>query len=87
MEVDIKTMPVSSLEKLKKDIDNEITRRARSECFARLDLLVNLIKEIRSHPEFNIVFLADGYGTVSISEITEVYDTKLGISRPTFKQE
>lgn len=81
MEIDIKTMSISSLQKLREDIDNELTKRKRNECQQKLDQLANLIKEIQKNNNLDIIFFTGRDDEIHVSHIAEVYEKNFGISR------
>lgn len=81
MEIDIKTMSISSLQKLRGDIDNELTKRKRNECQQKLDQLANLIKEIQKNNNLDIIFFTGRDDEMHVSHIAEVYEKNFGISR------
>lgn len=81
MEIDIKTMSISSLQKLREDVDNELTKRKRNECQQKLDQLANLIKEIQKNNNLDIIFFTGRDDEIHVSHIAEVYEKNFGISR------
>lgn len=81
MEIDIKTMSISSLQKLREDVDNELTKRKRNECQQKLDQLANLIKEIQKNNNLDIIFFTGRDDEIHVSHIAEVYEKNSGISR------
>lgn len=81
MEIDIKTMSISSLQKLREDVDNELTKRKRNECQQKLDQLANLIKEIQKNNNLDIIFFTGRDDEMHVSHIAEVYEKNFSISR------
>ncbi len=81
MEIDIKTMSISSLQKLREDVDNELTKRERNECHQKLDQLANLIKEIQKNNNLDIIFFTGSGDEMHVSYIAEVYEKNFGLNR------
>lgn len=81
MEIDIKAMSISSLQKLREDVDNELTKRERNECHKKLDQLANLIKEIQKNNNLDIIFFTGSGDEMHVSHIAEVYEKNFGLSR------
>ena len=81
MEIDIKTMSISSLQRLREDVDNELTKRRRNECQQKLDQLANLIKEIQKNDNLDIIFFTGRDDEMHVSHIAEVCEKNFGISR------
>lgn len=81
MEIDIKTMSISSLQRLREDVDNELTKRRRNECHQKLDQLANLIKEIQKNDNLDIIFFTGHADEMHVSHIAEVYEKNFGLSR------
>ena len=87
MEIDIKTMSISSLQKLREEIGNELTKRERNECYQKLDQFVNLIKQNQSNSLFDFVLISDDEVEMHVVDITEVYERNLGLSRSLYRSE
>lgn len=81
MEIDIKTMSISSLQRLREDVDSELTKRRRNECQQKLDQLANLIKEIQKNDNLDIIFFTGRADEMHVSHIAEVYEKNFGLSR------
>ena len=81
MEIDIQTMSISSLQKLREEIGNELAKRERKECFQKLDQFVNLIKQNQNNSLFDFVLISDDEVEMHVVDIIEVYEKNLGLSR------